>query len=122
MHGNISIPQGIKEELILKKQMLIDLADTKVPHKKRKHIGLGLLLRSGALLPPAISVILGFNGSNYKQNLLHILENMVPKVVSDAEMTLHTTVCQGFITSVCETCKGLWNKVGIGLGQASQQR
>ena len=62
MHGNISIPQGIKEELILKKQVLIDLADMKVPHKKGKN----LLLQSGALLPPAISAILGFINNSKK--------------------------------------------------------
>ena len=30
------------------------------------------------------------SGSNYEQSLLHILENMVPEAVSDAEMILHT--------------------------------
>ena len=29
------------------------------------------------------------NGSNYEQSLLHILKNMVPKAMSDAEMILH---------------------------------
>ena len=33
------------------------------------------------------------SGSNYEQSLLHILENMVPKAVSDAEMILHTMIC-----------------------------
>ena len=33
------------------------------------------------------------NGSNYEQNLLPILENMVPEAVSDAEMILHTMIC-----------------------------
>ena len=37
------------------------------------------------------------NGSNYEQSLLHILENMVPEAVSDAEMILHTMIC----------CKGI---------------
>ena len=31
-----------------------------------------------------------FNGSNYEQTLLHIIENVVPEDVSDAEKTLHT--------------------------------
>ena len=53
---NIPIPQGIKE-----KQVLRDLAGTKVPYKRKKN----LLLQSGgsilgALLPSAISAILGF--------------------------------------------------------------
>ena len=34
-----------------------------------------------------------FNGSNYEQSLLHILENMVPEAVSDAEMILHAMIC-----------------------------
>ena len=34
-----------------------------------------------------------FSGSNYEQNLLHILENMVPEAVSDAEMILHIMIC-----------------------------
>ena len=34
-----------------------------------------------------------FNGSSYEQSLLHILENMVPEAVSDAEMILHTMIC-----------------------------
>ena len=34
-----------------------------------------------------------FNGSNYEQSLLHILESMFPGVVSDAEMILHTMIC-----------------------------
>ena len=34
-----------------------------------------------------------FSGSNYEQSLLHILENMVPEAVSDAEMILHTMIC-----------------------------
>ena len=34
-----------------------------------------------------------FNGSNYEQSLLHILENMVPEAVSDAEMILQTMIC-----------------------------
>ena len=67
MHGNIPIPQGIKEELIPKKQVLRDLADTKVPYKRKKN----LLLQSGgsilgALLPPAISAILGFINNSKK--------------------------------------------------------
>ena len=33
MYGNIPIPEGIKEELAPRKQMLQDLADTKVPYK-----------------------------------------------------------------------------------------
>ena len=42
-----------------------------------------------------------FNGSNCEQSLLHILENMVPEAVSDAEMVLHTVIC----------CRGImrWN-------------
>ena len=68
MHGNIPLPQGIKEKLIPKKQVLHNLADTKVPYKRKKN----LLLQSGgsilgAPLPPAISVSLGFiNNSNWK--------------------------------------------------------
>ena len=62
MHGDIPMPQGIKEELIPKKQVLCDLADTKVPYKTKKN----LLLQSGGsilepLLPPAISAILGLS-------------------------------------------------------------
>ena len=34
-----------------------------------------------------------FSGSNYEQRSLHILENMVPEAVSDAEMILHTMIC-----------------------------
>ena len=34
-----------------------------------------------------------FNGFNYEQSLLHILESMVPEAVSDAEMILHTMIC-----------------------------
>ena len=34
-----------------------------------------------------------FIGSNYEQSLLHILENMVPEPVSDAEIILHTMIC-----------------------------
>ena len=34
-----------------------------------------------------------FNVSNYEQSLLHILENMVPEAVSDAETLLHTIIC-----------------------------
>ena len=34
-----------------------------------------------------------FSGSNCEQSLLYILENMVPKAVSDAEMILHTMIC-----------------------------
>ena len=30
-----------------------------------------------------------FSGSNYEQSLLHILENMVPEAVSDAEMIMY---------------------------------
>ena len=33
-----------------------------------------------------------FNGSDYEQSLLHLLENMVPEVVSDAEIVLHTVI------------------------------
>ena len=33
MHGNIPIPESIKEELALRKQMLWDLADTKLSYK-----------------------------------------------------------------------------------------
>ena len=64
MHGNIPIPQGIKEELIPKKQVLCDLADTIVLSKRKKK----LLLQSGgsilgALLPPPI---LGFVNNSKK--------------------------------------------------------
>ena len=67
MHGSIPIPQGIKEELIPKKQGLCDLADTKVPHKRKKN----LLLQSGgsivgAFIPPVISAILGFMNNSKK--------------------------------------------------------
>ena len=34
-----------------------------------------------------------FNDSYYVQSLLHILENMVPEAVSDAEIILHTMIC-----------------------------
>ena len=34
-----------------------------------------------------------FNGSNYEQSLLQILENMGPEAVSDAEMILRTMIC-----------------------------
>ena len=67
MHGNIPIPQGIKEELIPKKQVLHNLADTKVPYKRKKNllfqIGGSIL---GALLHPAISAILGFINNSKK--------------------------------------------------------
>ena len=63
MHGNIPIPEGIKEEV----QMLWDLADTKVPYKVKKEI---LLQRGGsilgALIPPAISTVLGFINNSKK--------------------------------------------------------
>ena len=67
IHGNIPIPQGIKEELIPKKQMLRDLVDTKVPYRIKKT----LLLQSGssilgALLPPATNAILGFINNSKK--------------------------------------------------------
>ena len=40
-----------------------------------------------------------FTGFNYEQSLLNILENMVPKAVSDAEMILHTMICcRGIMT------------------------
>ena len=38
MHGNIPIPEGIKEELARRKQILGDLEDTKVPYKIKKEI------------------------------------------------------------------------------------
>ena len=39
-----------------------------------------------------------FNDSNYEQSLLHVLEDMVPEAVSDAEMILHTmTCCRGIM-------------------------
>ena len=55
MYGNIPVPEGMKEELAPRKQMLWDLAETKVPYKIKKEI----LLQSGgsilgALIPPAI--------------------------------------------------------------------
>ena len=68
MHGNILIPQGIKEELILKKQVLHDLADTKVPpYKRNKNLRSqsgGSIL--GALLPTVISATLGFINNSKK--------------------------------------------------------
>ena len=108
-HGNISLPQRLKTELIPKKQGLRDLADTKVPYKGKKNLQLqsgGSML--GALLPPAIRVILGFinnsrntdlfNGSDYEQSLLHLFENIVPEAVYDAEIILHTMIsCRGII-------------------------
>ena len=67
MHGNIRIPQGIKEKLIPKKQVLHDLADPKVPYKRKKN----LILQSGgsifgALPSPAISAIIGFINNSKK--------------------------------------------------------
>ena len=67
MHGNIPIPEGIKEELPPRKKMLWDLVDTKVPYKIKKEI----LLQSGgsilgALIPPVISAILGFINNSKK--------------------------------------------------------
>ena len=50
MHGNILIPEGIKEELAPRKQMLRDLADTKVPYKIKKEI----LLQSGGSILGAL--------------------------------------------------------------------
>ena len=43
-----------------------------------------------------------FNGSNYEQSLLHILENMIPEAVSDAEMILYTMIC----------CRGIMRRDG----------
>ena len=37
--------------------------------------------------------VICYNGSNYEQSLLYILENMVPEGVFDAEMILHTVIC-----------------------------
>ena len=67
MHGKIAVSQGIKDELILRKQVLRDLADTKVPYERKKN----LLLQSGgsilgALLPPAINAIFGFINNSKK--------------------------------------------------------
>ena len=67
MHGNIPIAQGIKEELIPKRQVLRDLSDTKVLYKRKKN----LLLQSGdsilgALLSPDTSAILGFINNSEK--------------------------------------------------------
>ena len=67
MHGNIPIPEGIKEVLAPRKQILQDLADTKVPYKIKKEI----LLQSGgsilgALIPPAISAIFEFINNSKK--------------------------------------------------------
>ena len=61
MNGNILIPQGIKEELKPKKQVLHDLADTEVTYKKTKNL---LLPNNGSilgalLLIPAVRAILG---------------------------------------------------------------
>ena len=61
MHGNIPIPNGIKDELAPRKQILRDFAGTKVPYKIKKEI----LMQSGgsilrAPIPAAISAILGF--------------------------------------------------------------
>ena len=67
MHGNIPIPEGIKEELAPRKQMLRDLADTKVSYKIKKEIflqGGGLIL--GDLILPAISAILGYINNSKK--------------------------------------------------------
>ena len=67
MHGNIPIPQGIKEELIPKKQVPRDLADTKVPYKIMKNLllqGGGSIL--GTFLPPTISAILEFINNSKK--------------------------------------------------------
>ena len=39
-----------------------------------------------------------FNFSDYEQSLLHLLENMVPEVVPNAETILHTMIfCIGII-------------------------
>ena len=66
MHGNTPISKDIKEELIPKKQVSRDLADTKVPYRRKKNLLLllGSILR--ALLPPAISGILGFINNSRK--------------------------------------------------------
>ena len=67
IHDNIPIPEGIKEELASRKQMLWDLADTNVPYKIKKEILLqigGSIL--GALILPAISAILGFVNNSKK--------------------------------------------------------
>ena len=55
---------------------------------------------SGALLPvyqQLKEIMVISNGSNYEQSLLHILENIVPEAVSDAEIILHTMICSGGI-------------------------
>ena len=60
MHSNIPIPEGIKEELVPRKQILWNLADTKVTYKIKKEIllqGGGSIL--GTLILPSISAILG---------------------------------------------------------------
>ena len=67
LHSNIPIPEGIKEELAPRKQMLRNLADTKVPCNIKKE----MLLQSGgsilgALIPSAISAILGFINNSEK--------------------------------------------------------
>ena len=67
VHGNIPIPEGIKEELVPRKEMLWDLAGTKVPYKIKKEILLqseGSIL--GVLILPAISAILGFINNSKK--------------------------------------------------------
>ncbi len=34
-----------------------------------------------------------FNGSDYEQSIMHVLENMVPNAMPDAEMIMHTMLC-----------------------------
>ena len=45
-------------------------------------------------------VMIIFNGSNYEQSLLHILEDIVPEAVSDPEIILHLMICcRGIISN-----------------------
>ena len=58
LQGNISVPESIKGELAPHKQSLRDIADAKVPYKKKKEI---LVQKGGAIwgamLPLAISSV-----------------------------------------------------------------
>ena len=50
IQGNIPVPEGIKEELTPRKQMLQDFANTKVPYNIKKE----LLLQSGGSILEAL--------------------------------------------------------------------
>ena len=60
MHGNIPVPEGIKEELPPRRQMLRDLADTKVLKNKERNTLTEWKFNLGALITPVISSVLGF--------------------------------------------------------------